>query len=174
MKGLLACILDPFENLDPSTWPISLVTDGSLNSQKGSKKSDRSHILRQHQVAYERERESERAGGYSLIPGICINAFFHGAFQGFVSLADFVAFYSHRKSLRMDLFWQPQFRKQKWGGGRVVGTSLLPCCHGCWCGEWAQQQALCTSREECNKYDLTIAQYFWFVHHNDSSKWFAI
>jgi hypothetical protein len=66
-----------------------------------------------------RERESGRAGGYSLIPGICINAFFHGAY-GFVSLADFVAFYSHRKSLRMDLFWQPQFRKQKVRRGEAM------------------------------------------------------
>jgi hypothetical protein len=105
-----------------------------------------------------RERESGRAGGYSLIPGICINAFFHGAY-GFVSLADFVAFYSHRKSLRMDLFWQPQFRKQKCSRPCLASMNLPPCCHG-WCVVSGSAAALCTSREECNKYDLTIAQYF--------------
>jgi len=34
-------------------------------------------------------------------------------------------------------------------------------------GAWA----LCTSRKECNKYDLTAAQCFWLAHHNDSSRW---
>jgi hypothetical protein len=31
-----------------------------------------------------------------------------------------------------------------------------------------------TSKEECNKLDLTAAQYFWLVEHNDWSRWFAI
>jgi hypothetical protein len=33
---------------------------------------------------------------------------------------------------------------------------------------------LCTSRKKCNKLDLTAAQYFWLVDHNDWSRWFAI
>jgi hypothetical protein len=33
---------------------------------------------------------------------------------------------------------------------------------------------LCTSKQECNKLDLTAARYFWLVDHNDWSKWFAI
>ncbi len=33
---------------------------------------------------------------------------------------------------------------------------------------------LCTSKKECNKLDLTVAQYFSLVDHNDSSRWFAI
>ncbi len=34
--------------------------------------------------------------------------------------------------------------------------------------------ALCTSKKECNKYDLTAAQCFWSAHHNDWSRWFVI
>ncbi len=34
--------------------------------------------------------------------------------------------------------------------------------------------ALCTWTKECTKYDVTAAQCFWLVHHNDSSRWFAI
>jgi hypothetical protein len=34
--------------------------------------------------------------------------------------------------------------------------------------------ALCTCRKECNKCDLTAAQYFSLAHHNDWSRWFAI
>jgi len=37
--------------------------------------------------------------------------------------------------------------------------------------------ALCTcskKKKTCNKYDLTAAQYFWLVHHNDWSRWFVI
>ncbi len=30
------------------------------------------------------------------------------------------------------------------------------------------------SWRECNKYDLTAAQYFWLANHNDWSRWFAI
>ncbi len=41
-----------------------------------------------------------------------------------------------------------------------------------WQGKVATQ--LCTSKKECNKLDLTAAQYFWLVDHNDWSKWFAI
>jgi hypothetical protein len=33
---------------------------------------------------------------------------------------------------------------------------------------------LCTSKKECNKLDLTAAQYFWLVDHNDWSRWFDI
>ncbi len=33
---------------------------------------------------------------------------------------------------------------------------------------------MCTSEKECNKLDLTAAQYFWLVDHNDCSRWFAI
>jgi hypothetical protein len=33
---------------------------------------------------------------------------------------------------------------------------------------------LCTSKKECNKLNLTAAQYFWLVDHNDWSRWFAI
>jgi hypothetical protein len=29
-------------------------------------------------------------------------------------------------------------------------------------------------QKECNKLDLTAAQYFWLVDHNDWSRWFAI
>jgi len=29
-------------------------------------------------------------------------------------------------------------------------------------------------KKECNKLDLTAAQYFWFVIHNDWSMWFAV
>ncbi len=32
---------------------------------------------------------------------------------------------------------------------------------------------ICTCRKECNKYDLTAAQYFWLVDHNDWSMWFV-
>jgi hypothetical protein len=33
---------------------------------------------------------------------------------------------------------------------------------------------LCTSKNECNKLDLTADQYFWLVDHYDWSTWFAI
>ncbi len=33
---------------------------------------------------------------------------------------------------------------------------------------------LCTSKKECNELDLTAAEYFWLVDHNDWSRWFAI
>jgi hypothetical protein len=33
---------------------------------------------------------------------------------------------------------------------------------------------LCTSKKECNKLDLTAAQYFWLVDHHDWSRWFVI
>jgi hypothetical protein len=29
-------------------------------------------------------------------------------------------------------------------------------------------------KKKCNKLDLTAAQYFWLVDHNDWSRWFAI
>jgi hypothetical protein len=34
--------------------------------------------------------------------------------------------------------------------------------------------ALCTCREECNKYHLTGAQCLLLAHDNDRSRWFAI
>ncbi len=37
-----------------------------------------------------------------------------------------------------------------------------------------REAALCTSRKECNKYDLTATECFWLAHHNDSPRWFAI
>jgi hypothetical protein len=33
---------------------------------------------------------------------------------------------------------------------------------------------LCTCRKQSDEYDLTAAQCFWFAHHNDWSRWFAI
>ncbi len=33
---------------------------------------------------------------------------------------------------------------------------------------------LCTFKKECNKLDLTAAQYFWLVECHDWSRWFAI
>ncbi len=33
--------------------------------------------------------------------------------------------------------------------------------------------ALCPSRKECNKYDLTATPCFWLVYHNDWSRWFV-
>ncbi len=33
---------------------------------------------------------------------------------------------------------------------------------------------LCTFKKVCNKLDLTAAQYFWLVDHNNWSMWFAI
>jgi hypothetical protein len=33
---------------------------------------------------------------------------------------------------------------------------------------------LCTFKKECNKLDLTAAQYFWLVECHDWSSWFAI
>jgi hypothetical protein len=33
---------------------------------------------------------------------------------------------------------------------------------------------VCTSKKECNKLNLTLAQYFRLVDHNDWARWFAI
>jgi len=33
---------------------------------------------------------------------------------------------------------------------------------------------LCTSKKECNKLDLTAAQYSWLVNENDCFRWFGI
>jgi hypothetical protein len=33
---------------------------------------------------------------------------------------------------------------------------------------------VCTSKKECSKLDLTAAQYFLLVNHNDWSRWFTI
>jgi hypothetical protein len=42
--------------------------------------------------------------------------------------------------------------------------------------QWLVKSAtqLCTSQKDCNKLDLTAAQYFWLVNHNDWSRWLAI
>jgi len=158
-------ILDPFENLDPSTWPISLVTDGSLNGQKGSKKSDRSHIY------LDNIKLHTRSIGRAAIP----------LFRGYVSTLSFMV---HTDLFRLQILllfiligkacaWicsgSRNSGSKKWGGARpcLVSMNLV-----WWLAQ--QQQRSAPSREECNKYDLTIAQYFWFVHHNDSSKWFTI
>jgi hypothetical protein len=96
-------------------------------------------------------------------------------------------FYSHRaKSVCMDLFWQPQFRKatKSEASGREMGlghhhhhhhvsgfqwmkpssclalsstSALYKSCLS-WLVKWlSAAAALCTScREECNKYDLNL------------------
>jgi hypothetical protein len=45
-----------------------------------------------------------------------------------------------------------------------------------WSLQWLVKGAtqLCTSKKECDKLDLTAAQYFWLVDHDDWSRWFAI
>jgi hypothetical protein len=52
-------------------------------------------------------------------------------------------------------------------GFSAPNSSSLP-----WLVKGATQ--LCTSKKECNKLDLTAAQYFWLVSHTDWSRWFAI
>jgi len=36
------------------------------------------------------------------------------------------------------------------------------------------QQSSAPPKEECTKYDLTVADCFLLVNHNDWSRWFAI
>jgi len=45
-----------------------------------------------------------------------------------------------------------------------------------WSLPWLVKGAtqLCTSKKECNKLDLTAAEYFCLVNRNDWSRWFAI
>ncbi len=42
------------------------------------------------------------------------------------------------------------------------------------CTKCVQLAVACTSKKEYNKLDLTTAQYFGLVDHNDWSRWFAI
>jgi hypothetical protein len=42
------------------------------------------------------------------------------------------------------------------------------------CILWNAEQSLTATREECNKYDVTAAPYYWLANHNDWSRWFAI
>ncbi len=53
-----------------------------------------------------------------------------------------------------------------------IGFSAPNLCSLPWLVKGATQ--LCTSKKECNKLDLTAAQYFCLVDHNDWSRWFAI
>ncbi len=53
-----------------------------------------------------------------------------------------------------------------------IGFSAPNLCSLPWLLKGATQ--LCTSKKESNKLDLTAAQYFWLVDHNDWSRWFAI
>jgi len=52
------------------------------------------------------------------------------------------------------------------------GFSAPNSCSLQWLVKCATQ--LCTSKKDCNKLDLTAAQYFWLVVDNDWSRWFAI
>jgi len=53
-----------------------------------------------------------------------------------------------------------------------IGFSASNSCSLPWLVKGARQ--LCTFKKEYNKLDLTVAQYFWLVDHNDWSRWFAI
>jgi len=52
-----------------------------------------------------------------------------------------------------------------------MGFSAPNLCSLPWLVKGATQQ--CISKKECNKLDLTPAQYFRLVDHNDWSRWFA-
>ncbi len=58
------------------------------------------------------------------------------------------------------------------GLAQEIGFSAPNLCGLPWLVKGATQ--LCTSKKECNKLDLTAAQYFWLVNHNDWSRWFAV
>ncbi len=59
-------------------------------------------------------------------------------------------------------------KKSNYAGlAEEIGFSALNLCSLPWLVKAARQ--LCTSRKECNKLDLTVAQYFWSVDHNDWS-----
>ncbi len=53
-----------------------------------------------------------------------------------------------------------------------IGFSAPNSCSLPWLVKGATQS--CTSKKECNKLDLTAAEYFWLIDHNYWSKWFAI
>jgi hypothetical protein len=53
-----------------------------------------------------------------------------------------------------------------------IGFSAPNLCSLPWLVKGAKQ--LCTSKKECIKLDLTMAQYFSLVNYNDWSRWFAI
>ncbi len=64
-------------------------------------------------------------------------------------------------------------KKSKCAGlAQEIGFSAPNLCSLPWLVKGATQ--LCTSKKECNKLDLTAAQYFWLVDHNDWSRWLAI
>jgi hypothetical protein len=64
-------------------------------------------------------------------------------------------------------------KKSKCAGlAQEIGFSPLNSCSLLWLVKGATQ--LCTSREDCNKLDLTAVQYFWMVDHNGWSRWFAV
>jgi len=63
-------------------------------------------------------------------------------------------------------------KKSKCAGfAQEIGFSARNWCSLPWLVEGAIQ--LCTSKKQCNKLDLTAAQCFWSVDHNDWSRWFA-
>jgi hypothetical protein len=53
-----------------------------------------------------------------------------------------------------------------------IGFSAPNLCSLPWIVKGATQ--LCTSKKECNKLNLTVAQYFSLFDHSDWSRWFAI
>jgi len=64
-------------------------------------------------------------------------------------------------------------KKSKCAGlAQEIGFSAPNSCSLPWLVKGATH--LGTSKKECNKLDLTAAQYFWLVDHNDWSRWFAI
>jgi hypothetical protein len=58
------------------------------------------------------------------------------------------------------------------GLAQEIGFSAPNSCSLLWLVKGTTQ--LCTSKKECNKLNLTAAQYFWLVDHNHWSSWFAI
>jgi hypothetical protein len=64
-------------------------------------------------------------------------------------------------------------KKSKCAGlAQEIGFSAPDSCSLPWLVKGATE--FCTSEKECNKLDLSAAQYFWLVDHNDWSRWFAI
>ncbi len=58
------------------------------------------------------------------------------------------------------------------GSAQEIGFSAPNACSLPWLVQGATH--LCTSKTECNKLDLTAAQYFSLVDYNDWFRWFAI
>jgi len=58
------------------------------------------------------------------------------------------------------------------GLAQEIGFSASNSCSLPWLLKGATH--LCTSKTECNKLDLTMAEFFWLVDHTDWSRWFAI